>query len=78
MKGRTDEPHKIKRLEVQFAEDGQMSENSFDVDDLDLERASSSSTVFEDIEAYGEPIGTMFDGYLDSSDYESVTSAKTV
>ncbi|CAN9385425.1 unnamed protein product [Alternaria alternata] len=60
------------------AEDGQMSENSVDVDDLDLERVSSSSTAFEDIEAYSEPVETMLGDYLDIEDDVSVASARTV
>ncbi|CAN9299747.1 unnamed protein product [Alternaria alternata] len=70
--------HGVKRLEIQVAEDGQMSENSVDVDDLDLERVSSSSTAFEDIEAYSEPVETMLGDYLDIEDDVSVASAKTV
>ncbi len=70
--------HEVKRLEIQIAEDGQMSRNSVDVDDLDLERASSSSTAFEDIEAYSDPMETMLGGYLDFEDDVSVTSARTV
>ncbi|CAN9245446.1 unnamed protein product [Alternaria alternata] len=68
----------LKRLEIQVAEDRQVSENSVDVDDLDLERVSSSSTAFEDIEAYIEPVETMLGDYLDIEDDVSVASAKTV
>ncbi|CAN9211509.1 unnamed protein product [Alternaria alternata] len=70
--------HGVKHLEIQVAEDGQMSENSVDVDDLDLERVSSSSTAFEDIEAYSEPVETLLGDYLDIEDDVSVASAKTV
>ncbi|KAH8621559.1 hypothetical protein IG631_23774 [Alternaria alternata] len=70
--------HGVKRLEIRVAEDGQMSKNSVDVDDLDLERVSSSSTAFEDIEAYSEPVETMLGDYLDIEDDVSVASAKTV
>lgn len=70
--------HKFKLLEVQIAEDRQMSCDSLDVYDLDLERASSSSTEFEDIEAYSEPVETMFGGRLDFEDNISVSSAYTV
>ncbi|KAH8621413.1 hypothetical protein IG631_23898 [Alternaria alternata] len=49
-----------------------------DVDDLDLERVSSSSTAFEDIEAYSEPVETMLGDYLDIEDDVSVASARTV
>jgi hypothetical protein len=69
---------RIKRLEVQIAEDGRMSRNSLDVYNLDLERVSSNGTGFEDIEAYGGPIGSMFDSCSDFRDDESVTSIKTV
>jgi hypothetical protein len=55
-----------------------MSENSVDVDDLDLERVSSSSTAFEDIKAYSEPVETLLGDYLDIEDDVSVASAKTV
>ncbi|CAN9210718.1 unnamed protein product [Alternaria alternata] len=70
--------HGVKHLEIQVAEDGQMSENSVDVDDLDLERVSPSSTAFEDIEAYSEPVETLLGDYLDIEDDVSVASAKTV
>lgn len=70
--------HGVKRLEIQVAEDGQMSKNSVDVDDLDLERVSSSSTAFEDIEAYSQPAENMLGDYLDIEDDVSVASAKTV
>jgi hypothetical protein len=70
--------HEVKRLEIQIAENGKMSNNLVDVDDLDLERVSSSSTEFEDIEAYSEPMETLLGGYLDFEDDVSVTSAKTV
>jgi len=70
--------HEVKRLEIQMAEDGQMSKDSIDVDDLDLERASSSSTEFEDIETHSGPVETMLDDYLDFEDNVSVISAKTV
>ena len=73
-----DARQKIKRLEVQIAEDGRMSRNSLNGCDLDLERVSSNGTDFEDIEAYGGPMGSMFDGYLDFKDDESVRSSKTV
>lgn len=82
--GRTEEivevdtRQKIKRLEVRIAEDGRMSRNSLNGCDLDLERVSSNGTEFEDIEAYGGPMGSMFDGYLDFKDDESVRSSKTV
>ena len=49
-----------------------------DVYDLDLERVPSNDTEFEDIEAYGGPIGSMCDDYLDFKDDESLRSIKTV
>lgn len=55
-----------------------MSKNLVDVDNLDLERVSLSSTTFEDIEAYSEPVETMLGDYLDIEDDVSVASAKTV
>jgi hypothetical protein len=70
--------HEVKRLEVQIADDRQMSKNSVDVDDLDLEHVSSSSTEFENIEAYGESVEPMLGNYLDFKDDVLVTSAKTV
>lgn len=82
--GRTEEimevdaRQKIKRLEVQIAEDGRMSRSSLDGYNLDLERVSSNGTEFEDIEAYGGPMGSMFDDYFDFKDDESARSSKTV
>jgi hypothetical protein len=70
--------HEVKRLEIHIADDRQMSKNSVDVNDLDLECVSSSSTEFENIEAYGEPVEPMLGDYLDFEDDVSVTSAKTV
>lgn len=55
-----------------------MSENLVDVDNLDLERISLSSTAFEDIEAYSELAETLLGDYLDIEDDVSVASAKTV
>lgn len=49
-----------------------------DVDDLDLERVSSSSTQFENIEAYSELMEDMLDGYLEFEDDKSVSSARIV
>jgi hypothetical protein len=45
-----------------------MSRNLVDVDDLDLQRVLSSSTAFENIEAYSELMETMLGGYLDFED----------
>jgi len=55
-----------------------MLKDSIDVDDLDLERASSSSTEFEDIKTYSGLVETMLDNYLDFKDNVSIISAKTV
>ena len=60
--------HKVKRLEIQIAEGGRMSRDSFDA-------VSPSSTEFEDIE---ESLEERYDGYLRFDDDRSVTSAKTV
>ncbi|XP_014551491.1 hypothetical protein COCVIDRAFT_42203 [Bipolaris victoriae FI3] len=70
--------HEVKRLDVQIAEDGRTSKKLVGVDDLDLERVSSSSTQFENMEAYSEPVEDMLDGYLEFEDDESVTYARTV
>jgi len=55
-----------------------MSKDSIDVNNLDLERASSSSIEFKDIETYSRLVETMLDNYLDFKDNVSVISAKTV
>jgi cell fate (sporulation/competence/biofilm development) regulator YmcA (YheA/YmcA/DUF963 family) len=70
--------HEVKRLDVQIAEDGRISRKLVDIDDLDLERVSSSSTQFENMEAYSEPMEDMPDGYLEFEDDQSATSARTV
>jgi hypothetical protein len=45
-----------------------MLRNLVDINDLDLERVLSSSTAFEDIEAYSGLMETMLGGYLDFED----------
>jgi hypothetical protein len=62
--------HQVKLLEIQIAERGRMSRDSF-VND------SSSETDFEDIEAYAGSLGGCYDG-LQSDDNTSVTSARTI
>ncbi|KAH3956580.1 hypothetical protein HBI26_238450 [Parastagonospora nodorum] len=63
--------HEVKRLEIQIAESGRISGDSFVIDN------SSSDTDFEDIEAYAGSLGDCYDG-LQFDDSESVVSAKTV
>ncbi|KAJ5041948.1 hypothetical protein J3E74DRAFT_413003 [Bipolaris maydis] len=46
--------HEVKRLNVRIAEDSRTARELADADDLDLERVSSSSTQFENMETYGE------------------------
>lgn len=63
--------HEVKRLEIQIAESGRISRDSFVADN------SSSDTDFEDVEAYAESLGDCYDG-LQFDDHESVASAKTI
>ncbi|KAJ6201956.1 hypothetical protein J3E72DRAFT_391675 [Bipolaris maydis] len=76
--GKLDINHDIKRLDVQIAEDGRTSRRLLDIDDLGSECVSPSSTQFEDMEAYSEPINNFLSGHSDFEDDESVTSARTV
>jgi hypothetical protein len=61
----------VKRLEIQIAESGQISGDSFIVNN------SSSDTNFEDIEAYARSLEDYYNS-LQFDDSESVISAKTV
>ncbi|EMD96365.1 hypothetical protein COCC4DRAFT_154441 [Bipolaris maydis ATCC 48331] len=70
--------HEVKRLNVRIAEDSRTARELADADDLDLERVSSSSTQFENMETYGESMENLPDGYLEFEDDESVASARTV
>ena len=45
---------------------------------LDLERVLSNSIEFEDIEAYGGPIGSIFNNYFNFKNNKSTRSSKIV
>jgi hypothetical protein len=57
--------HKVRRLEIKFAESGRTPGDS------------SSGTEFEDIEAYAGSLEECYNG-LQADDDESVTSAQTI
>ncbi|EUC27555.1 BTB/POZ domain containing protein [Pyrenophora tritici-repentis] len=73
-----DTRHEVKRIDVQIAKEGRISNKLVDADDLNLERVSSSSTQFENMEAYSEPMENLLDGCLEFEDDESIASARTV
>jgi hypothetical protein len=60
----------VKRLEVQIAHDEQ--------DTRALSPASSTSTEFEDIDAYAGSVAAKFDPFVQSSENESLRSFRTV
>ena len=55
-----------------------MSKDLIDINNLDLEYASSSSTEFKDIKIYSRLVETILDNYLDFKNNVSIILAKIV